>query len=185
PSNTRWHHGLRSRDEGGEEPVERLDVHRPAALAAFEGVAEAVKFGVCQRVVLRKGPHWESPSIVNSRLRYHSRLAAGFRFDGPSLCAHLALQTSQQPRIPPLRSVVADRDAQRLLLPDQHEQPLAPRDPRIDQVALQQHVVLHGERDNDCRELRSLRLVDTGSTKWQAEKLRKVSVEMHKKSSDM
>jgi hypothetical protein len=25
------HHRLRSRDEGGEEPVELLDVHRPAA----------------------------------------------------------------------------------------------------------------------------------------------------------
>ena len=31
-------------------------------------------------------------------------------------------------------------------MPDQHEQPLASRDPRVDQVALQQHVVLRGER---------------------------------------
>src|SRR6266571_4873648 len=64
-----------------------------------------------------------------------------------------APQASQQPRVPPLRSVVADRDAQRLLLPDQHKQPLAPRDPRVDQVALEQHVVLGGKRDHHCREL--------------------------------
>ena len=69
-------------------------------------------------------------------------------------------KAGEQPRIPPLRAVIADRDAQRLLLPDQHEQPLAPRDPRVDQVALQQHVVLRGERDHHCRELRTLRLVD-------------------------
>jgi hypothetical protein len=34
------------------------------------------------------------------------------------------------------------RDAQRLILPDQLEQPLVPRGPRVDQLALQQHVVL-------------------------------------------
>ena len=44
----------------------------------------------------------------------------------------MASQTSQQPRIPPLRTVVADRNAHRLLLPYQHEQPLAPSDPRVD-----------------------------------------------------
>ena len=86
-------------------------------------------------------------------------------------------QAAKQPRVSPLRSVVADCDTQRLFLPDQHEQPLAPRDARVDQVSLQQHVVLRGERDHDCWELRSLRLVDTGGTKWQAERLRNVSVE--------
>ena len=97
----------------------------------------------------------------------------------------MASQTGKQPRIPPLRTVIIDGDAQRFLLPDHHHQLLAPRDPRVDEVPLQEHVVLRGKRDHDRRELRSLRLVDTGSTKWQAEKLRKVSVEMHKKSSDM
>src|SRR5260370_41554211 len=76
------------------------------------------------------------------------RLAGGFLFDGTSLCARLALQTSEQPRASPLRTVIADRDAQSLLLPDQHEQPLAPRDPCVDQIALEQHVVLRGERDH-------------------------------------
>ena len=38
-------------------------------------------------------------------------------------------KTGEQPGIPPLRSVVAHRDAQRLLLPDQHHQLLALRDP--------------------------------------------------------
>ena len=97
----------------------------------------------------------------------------------------MASQTGKQPRIPPLRTVIIDGDAQRFLLPDHHHQLLAPRDPRVDEVPLQEHVVLRGKRDHDRRELRSLRLVDTGSTKWQAERLRKVSVEMHKKSSDM
>ena len=50
--------------------------------------------------------------------------------------------------------------AERLPLPDQHQQPLAPRDPRVNQVALQQHVVLRGQRNYHRRELRSLRLVD-------------------------
>jgi hypothetical protein len=42
-------------NECGEESVEHLDVHRPAALAAFEEVAEAVKLGVGQRLVLGEG----------------------------------------------------------------------------------------------------------------------------------
>src|ERR1035437_3405309 len=69
-------------------------------------------------------------------------------------------QAVKQPRVPPLRAVIADRDAKRLLLPYQHEQPLAPSDPRVDQVALEQHVVLRGKRNHNCRKLRSLRLVD-------------------------
>jgi len=72
----------------------------------------------------------------------------------------MASQTGKKPGIPPLRAVIAYRDAQRLSLPDQHEQPLAPRDARIDQVALEQHVVLRGQRNHDCRKLRSLRFVD-------------------------
>jgi hypothetical protein len=44
-------------DEGGEEPVERLDIHRPPTLAAFEEVSEAVKLGVGQRVVLGEDSH--------------------------------------------------------------------------------------------------------------------------------
>src|ERR1700751_4917973 len=72
----------------------------------------------------------------------------------------VASQAGEQPRIPPLRTIVADGNPQRLLLPDEHEQPLSPRDPRIDEVSLQQHVVLRGERDHDCRKLRPLRLVD-------------------------
>jgi len=32
---------------------------------------------------------------------------------------------------------------------DHHEQPLASRDARVDQFALEQHVVLRGERDHD------------------------------------
>jgi hypothetical protein len=74
-----WHHHIRSGDEGGEEPVEFLDVHRPAALASSEEFPEAVEFGIGQRFVLGEGLHWECPSIVNNRLQYHPRLARGFR----------------------------------------------------------------------------------------------------------
>ena len=45
------------RSDEGEEPIESLDVHRPAALAAFEEVAEAVKFGVSQRFGLGESFH--------------------------------------------------------------------------------------------------------------------------------
>ena len=62
--------------------------------------------------------------------------------------------------MPPLRADVANRDAQLLLLADQDEKPLAPRDARVDQVALEQHVVLRGERDHHRWTLRSLRLGD-------------------------
>jgi hypothetical protein len=45
------------------------------------------------------------------------------------------------------------RDAQRLPLPDEHQQPLSSRYPRVDQVALEQHEVLGGQRDHNCRKL--------------------------------
>ena len=51
------HHGLRSRDQGGEESIECLDVHRPAALTALEEVSEAIKFRIRQRLVLGEGSH--------------------------------------------------------------------------------------------------------------------------------
>src|SRR5215469_276062 len=53
-----------------------------------------------------------------------------------------------------------DGDTERLSLPNQHEQPLASRDTRVHQVALQQHVVLHCQWNYHSRELRALRLVD-------------------------
>jgi hypothetical protein len=48
---------LRSGDEGGEESIELFDIHRPAALAAFEEVSEAVEFGIGQRLVLGEDFH--------------------------------------------------------------------------------------------------------------------------------
>jgi hypothetical protein len=58
----------------------------------------------------------------------------------------LVPQTRHQPRIPPLRSVIPNRDTHRLPLPDQDDQLLAACDACVDQVPLQQHVVLRGER---------------------------------------
>src|ERR1035441_5269119 len=75
----------------------------------------------------------------------------------PSPCSPGPLQAVEQPRIPPLRTVIMDRDGERLPLSDQHQQPLAPRDPGVNQVALQQHVVLRGQRNYYRRKLRSLR----------------------------
>lgn len=72
------HHGLGSRDEGGEESVERLDVHRPAALAALEEVAEAVKLGVGQRLVLGESPHADFQSLPAIALRYYPSLPVAF-----------------------------------------------------------------------------------------------------------
>src|ERR1019366_5733410 len=46
------HHALRSRDKGGEEPIELLDVHCFAALATFEELRETIEFGVGQRLSL-------------------------------------------------------------------------------------------------------------------------------------
>src|SRR5258708_36742457 len=74
------------------------------------------------------------------------------RFPSIHPCPSVASQTCQQPRISPLRAVVADGYAKSLLLPDQHEQPLPTCYARVDQVALDQHVVLRGERDHHCRE---------------------------------
>jgi hypothetical protein len=53
-----------------------------------------------------------------------------------------------------------DGDAQRLFLLDEHNEFLASCYSRVDQVPLQQHVVLRGERDHHRSEFRSLRLVD-------------------------
>jgi hypothetical protein len=47
----------------------------------------------------------------------------------------VASQAGQEPRISSPPTVVADGYAQRLLLPDEHEQPLAPRDPCVDEIA--------------------------------------------------
>jgi hypothetical protein len=57
-------------------------------------------------------------------------------------------EAGEKPRISPLRSVIPHRNGQCLLLSYQHKQSLAPRDSRIDHVALQQHVVLRGERNH-------------------------------------
>ena len=56
----------------------------------------------------------------------------------------------------------ADRDADRFSLADEHDEPLAARQPRIEQIALKHGVVLRHDRDDDGRILRPLRLVDGG-----------------------
>ncbi len=69
------HDGLRSRDEGGEEPVERLNVHRPATLAPLEEVAEAVNLGVGQRLVLGEGSHGHPATVtIRQHLLFSARL---------------------------------------------------------------------------------------------------------------
>jgi hypothetical protein len=60
----------------------------------------------------------------------------------------------------PARAVVANRNCQRLALTDQHHQPLATRDTRVEQVPGQHHVVLRHQRDHHARILRALAFVD-------------------------
>jgi hypothetical protein len=73
------------------------------------------------------------------------------------------LQTRKQPRIPTLGLVIANRNPQSLLLPNEYQQPLAPRDPGVNQVTLQKHEVLHSERDHHGGKLRALRFMDADS----------------------
>jgi|ERR1017187_5002545 hypothetical protein len=69
------HHGLRSRDERGEEAIERLDVHRLSTLAAFEEVPEAVKLGVGQRLVLGESSHGHPATVtIRQHLLFSARL---------------------------------------------------------------------------------------------------------------
>jgi hypothetical protein len=121
------------------------------------------KLRVSWRLVLGKGSHWHfqmfSATVYDTTLDWLAVFQSGASLSRQRRPPVIS-QTSQQPRIPPLRTVIADGNAQSLLLPDQDEQPLAPRDARVAQVALEQHVVLRGERDHHCRKLRSLRLVD-------------------------
>ena len=61
-------------------------------------------------------------------------------------------QSGQQPGKPTLRPVVLNRHCQRLPLPDQHHQFLAACDARVNQIALQQHVLLHRQGRDDGQE---------------------------------
>ena len=63
------HHGLRPRDQGGEEPVQFLDVHRLAVLTAFEEVSKAVEFGVGERLISHPFLEKFNPRNVTARLR--------------------------------------------------------------------------------------------------------------------
>jgi hypothetical protein len=53
-----------------------------------------------------------------------------------------------------------DRDRQRLALPDENDEALAARHPRVNQVPLKHRVMLGDEGDHDGRVLRPLALVD-------------------------
>jgi hypothetical protein len=77
-----------------KKPVERLDIHRFAALATSKEVSEAVEFGVRQRLVLGEGSHYVS-NVLGDGLRYHP-------------CLPIASQTAEQPRISLLRTVIAE-----------------------------------------------------------------------------
>ena len=68
----------------------------------------------------------------------HKRQATIGRRSSRDCLAALAPEACEQSRIPPLRSVIMNSDTQRLLLPDQDDQLLAPCDARVDQVPLQQ-----------------------------------------------
>ena len=76
---------------------------------------------------------------------------------------HTARGTGQplvQLRPAPASRGFAHRDGDRLLLADQHRQPLSPRDPGLEQVPPQHGVVLGQHRDHHGRILRTLALVE-------------------------
>ena len=52
-----------------------------------------------------------------------------------------------------MRPVIPDREAKGFLLTDHHEQSLGAGDSGVNQIALEQHVMLHGDWDYHCREL--------------------------------
>jgi len=129
--------------------------------------------GACSKHVSRfRGPLREKCSRNTSTTRSaptgaHSRILSALdpefgRITLPRIApsSESRSQASQQPRIPPLCAVIPDGHAQGFLLPDQDHQLLAPRDSGVDQVPLKQDVVLGGEGNYDCRELRSLRFMD-------------------------
>jgi hypothetical protein len=101
-----------------------------------------VKLGLIESEVAHFWHNWfsfffwhlsDSPCAVIQKGESHLRDVS--RSGSPlKLVLPFASQAGEQPRIPPLRAVIMYRDAQRLPLPDQHAQPLAPRDSRIDQV---------------------------------------------------
>jgi hypothetical protein len=65
-------------------------------------------------------------------------------------------QPRQQPGKPVLRPVVFHRHRHRLPLPDQHDEFFAPRDARVNEIALQQQVLLHRQRNHNSRKFRTL-----------------------------
>lgn len=55
--------------------------------------------------------------------------------------------------------VVPDRGCKSLLLTDQHDELLASGQPGVEEVPLQEHVMLHGDREHHGREFGALALV--------------------------
>jgi len=70
------------------------------------------------------------------------------------------LQTTQQSGVSLPRLVIPDGEPQGLFLADHYKQPLGACNSGVDEVPLEEHVMLHGHRDNHRWELRALRLVD-------------------------
>ncbi len=69
--------------------------------------------------------------------------------DVASTSLSVAAQVGQKTRISSLRTIIAEGNAQRLLLPDQHDQPLSPRDPGVNQVRLTHHANHKGIQHSD------------------------------------
>ena len=128
-------HGLRGRhDEPSQGLISGVVENRESTKKQpAPGKSLAVLFNFFPRMLLLGD---DLPEVDREPIRH----TAAWRLGSSGLSSQrrppVASQTVKQPRIPPLWTVIADGYAKRLLLPDQHEQPLAPRDPRVDQVAL-------------------------------------------------
>src|ERR1017187_8111793 len=87
---------------------------------------------------------------IRSRVNGHTRqLYAGGR------------QAIQEPGVSFPRLVVPHCEAQCLLLSNDHQQTLSAGNSGVNQIALEQHVVLHGHWNDHSRKLRPLRLTDS------------------------
>jgi hypothetical protein len=86
------HHGFGTRDQGGEEPVEFFKVHRIAAFALAQEIAQAIQFGIGRRLGLRKGLHSQScGSALSAAGNKHCSRRSNGRYCVATWCAaHVA-----------------------------------------------------------------------------------------------
>jgi hypothetical protein len=90
----------------------------------------------------------------------NGRSSSGAKATGKHSLVHRQQLIELGPAAPTLNA--ANRDADSFSLADEHDELLAARQARIEQIALKHGVMLRHNRDHHSRILRPLRLVDGG-----------------------